>query len=392
MVIKKIHKTYILSFLFALHVAIAAYVNSTFLTEIISAKYVGLIFTASSVLALVFLSQSSQVLKSLGNRKLILLFLIMNILGISGMIYGINPYLIGASFIIFNVTNTLFFFCIDIFVEHFSNRDALMKTRGIYLTMYNIGWLASPFITGFLTLQGNGYNAVYEVSLALAIITMVGLMIWIPSFDDATYNKVPFMQAYKFLRTKHHLASINIINFILHFFYVWMVIYTPIYLIEHIGFTWKSLSIIFTIMLAPFVIMPITLGYLVEKYKLHKTKLIRLGILIMSIGAMSISFIKIDSVILWAMILFITRVGAATVEAVSELYFFTHVKEEDAHLLSLFRDMSPLAYLIAPLLGTAVLTLLPFKYLFIVLGLLILSALYYIPKLRHSQDELHLSN
>ncbi|MFA7191951.1 MAG: MFS transporter [Candidatus Paceibacterota bacterium] len=392
MTIQKIHKTYILSFLFALHVAIAAYINSSFLTQIVSEKYVGLIFSIGSIISLVFLSQSSSILKSFGNRKLALSFISMNILGVLGMILSNHPILTGISFVVFNVTNILFFFCIDIFVEHFSERSTIGKARGVYLTVYNIGWMTSPFITGFLTTLGYGYTPVYMMSLLIALIVMIGFIFWIPSFTDASYAKVPFTQAYKFLREKHHLGAINIINFILQFFYVWMVIYTPIYLIEHIGFTWKSLSVIFTVMLIPFVVMPISISRAITRFNLHKTKLIIIGTLIMSSATVLIAFNHTNSIVLWAVLLCMTRIGASTVEAVSEIYFFTHVKEEDAHLLSLFRDMAPLSYLVAPLLGTAVLSLLPFNYLFIALGIIVLSILYYVPRLKHSSDELHLSN
>lgn len=392
MKLQKIHKTYILSFLFSLHVALSAYVNSSFLTKIISEKYVGLIFVVSSIISLVFLSQSSSFLKSFGNRKLTLAFIFMNVLGLSGMIFSSNPYIVGTAFVLFNITNTLFFFCIDIFVEHFSDKKSIGRVHGVYLTVYNIAWMISPFITGRLASDGHGYVPVYTFAFITALITMIGFISWVPSFHDASYSKVPFFQAYKFIREKHHLASINLINFILQFFFVWMVIYTPIYLVEHLGFTWENIGIMFTWMLAPFVVIPLTLGMIIDKYKIHKRTAIVVGTIIMSLSTIAITFMDTKSIAFWAFILCMTRVGAAMVETVSEMYFFTHVREEDAHLLSIFRDMSPLSYLVAPLLGTAILLFFPFKYLFIILGLFVLSILYYVPRLKHAKNELHLSH
>jgi MFS family permease len=91
------------------------------------------------------------------------------------------------------------------------------------------------------------------------------------------------------------------------------------------------------------------------------------------------------NVALWAFILFMTRLGAVTLETVSEVYFFTHVREEEAFILSIFRDMTPLAYIIAPLLGTLFLSFFPFKYLFLALGILMLTAFYYIKLLKHTK-------
>ena len=81
-----------------------------------------------------------------------------------------------------------------------------------------------------------------------------------------------------------------------------------------------------------------------------------------------------------------TRVGATIIETTSEIYFFTHVKEEEAYLLSVFRDMTPVAYIVAPLISTLIFIYLPFKFLFIILSIILLSGLYYIPKLMHNHD------
>jgi MFS family permease len=392
MKITNLKKTYTLSFLFALHVALAAYINSTFLSGVVSEKYVGLIFTSSAIITLLFLLNSTNALRKLGNRKFAIYIVSLNILGLIGLITSSSSILTIASFMVFNITNVLFFFSADIFVEHFSGTSQIGKTRGVYLTMYNIGWMVSPFITGTLASGDGGYRNVYIATAFIALVVLIAIIKWIKSFEDTEYKAVPFYEGYKFLREKHHLASINIIYFILQFFYVWMVVYTPIYLIEHIGFTWKELSIMFTIMLTPFVFMPITLGHLIEKYQLHKTKLIKLGVTIMSISTASIFFLDTSNIFVWAFILLLTRIGASMVEAVSEIYFFTHVKEENANILSIFRNMAPLSYIVAPLLGTAILAFLPFKFLFIILGIFVITITYYIPKLRHSQNELHLSN
>jgi hypothetical protein len=81
-----------------------------------------------------------------------------------------------------------------------------------------------------------------------------------------------------------------------------------------------------------------------------------------------------------------TRVGASIIETTSEIYFFSHIKEEEAYLLSVFRDMNPVAYIIAPLISTIIFIFLPFKFLFIILSIILLSGLYYIPHLKHNHE------
>jgi hypothetical protein len=99
-----------------------------------------------------------------------------------------------------------------------------------------------------------------------------------------------------------------------------------------------------------------------------------------------ISFVKSENIFIWASILFMTRMGASIVQATSEIYFFTHVKEEDASLLGIFRDMDPLAYIIAPLFATILFLFLPFAYIFPTLACILVIALYFIPKLKHNHE------
>lgn len=386
MKISKINRMYILSFLFTLHIALSAYINSTFLTKIIDEKFVGILFTIASLITLILLSKISNILKYFGNRKLILLLLIINMTSLVGLITSINPYVIGIAFITLMTTNTLIIFCIDIFIEHFGDKTTIGKTRGLYLTIINLAWMLSPIATAMLITKEGGYLAIYLVAFITTIIMTIGLVFSVKTFEDAKYIKTPFLETYKYLKTNHNILAITMINFLLQFFYAWMVVYMPIYLFEHIGFGWDQIGIIFTIMLAPFVIFGLPVGILVDKYHVKKRTLLYIGITIISISTFIISFLTTKSIIIWAIILFITRTGASIIETTSEIYFFTHTKEEDTYLLSIFRDMVPVAYIIAPLISTLIFIFLPLKFLFAILGIITLTGLYYIPKLRHNNE------
>ena len=89
----KINRTYLLSFLFTLHIALSAYINSTFLLKIISEKYVGILYTVSSLLTLLLLAESVNLLKYFGNRRFILISLLVNMASLVGMIASKNAML-----------------------------------------------------------------------------------------------------------------------------------------------------------------------------------------------------------------------------------------------------------------------------------------------------------
>ena len=380
----RIKKIYILSFLFVLHIALSAYVNSSFLNEFFSEKYVGLLYTFASIATLILLSISSTLLKHFGNRRFILASLLINMIALVGLITAQDPYIIGISFIALLTTNTLVMLSIDIFIEHFGNPETVGKTRGLYLTIINLAWMISPLITGLIITQEGGYRAIYILAFIAITIMSISLVFSVKTFKDKKYARTPFFKAYRYLKTNRHILAIVVLSFILQFFYALMVVYTPIYLHKHIGFDWSQIGVIFTIMLSPFVIFGLPIGTLIDKYYIKKRTLLYIGFTFTSISTLLISGITIKNIALWALILFLTRVGASIIETTSEVYFFTHVKEEEAYLLGIFRDMRPISFIIAPLVATLVFIFLPFKSIFIVLGIILLVGLYYIPKLKHN--------
>ncbi len=377
----KLNRMYLVSFIFTLHIALSAYVNSTFLVSIMPEKYVGILYTVASLITLVLLTNSSRILKNFGNKKITLGFLIINIISLIGLITSTNPIVTGSSFVLFVSTNTLVLFGIDIFIEHFSDKTKTGKTRGMYLTIVNIAWMLSPLISAFIMTKEGGYRTIYSISLIMAIFMMISLIFSVKTFKDKTYKRTPFFETFKFLKQNKGIQSIVIINFILQFFYSWMVVYTPLYLHEHIGLAWSEIGVVFTIMLAPFVILGLPVGIMIDKYNISKKKLLYWGFSTIIISTSIISLMSSTEVIVWALILFLTRAGASIIETTSEIYFFSKIKEDDAYLLGVFRDMNPIAYIIGPVLATVVLIILPFQYLFLILGIIIISGFYYISNL-----------
>ena len=154
-----------------------------------------------------------------------------------------------------------------------------------------------------------------------------------------------------------------------------MVIYTPIYLHGNLGFGWDEIGIIFSIMLLPFVLVTFPLGKLSDK--IGEKKILALGFLIATGTVFTIPFIQEHSILIWALVLFATRVGAATIEIMSESHFFKIVKEEDVDEISFFRNTGPVSFIIAPLVAIPVLLYTPsFEFIFFALSAILLLGLF----------------
>ena len=77
------------------------------------------------------------------------------------------------------------------------------------------------------------------------------------------------------------------------------------------------------------------------------------------------------------LVLFLTRIGAATIEVMTESYFFKIVNEEHADAIAFFRNTGPVAFVIAPALAVPILIFVPsFSYIFYILGAILLVGLF----------------
>ena len=81
---------------------------------------------------------------------------------------------------------------------------------------------------------------------------------------------------------------------------------------------------------------------------------------------------------LLALILFGTRIGASCVEVLTESYFFKKVDKSEAGEMSIFRNTYPVAYIVAPIIAGGILQFFPVQYLFLILGIIMLSGIFFI--------------
>ena len=65
------------------------------------------------------------------------------------------------------------------------------------------------------------------------------------------------------------------------------------------------------------------------------------GLFVMMVATGSIFFIESVNVIVWVAVMVVSRVGAALVEAMYEVYFFKKIGSGDIDLIALVRNMRP---------------------------------------------------
>jgi MFS family permease len=175
-------------------------------------------------------------------------------------------------------------------------------------------------------------------------------------FQDLTYDDAPLFMTKEGGAKHPDIRRILTANFFLHFFYAWMIIYTPLYFHNHLGISYADFGLILTVALSAFIIFPYPAGWLADKV-LGEKELLVTGFLLMAATSALIPTLANAKVglLVWAILLFVGRVGASTVEAMSETYFFKQIDGKSVGLMGYFRRSRPLAFIAAPITASILL-------------------------------------
>jgi MFS family permease len=368
-----LRRIYGVSFIFALNIALTAYINSTFLSQFFSERAVGFLFAGAALLTIIALEILPLSIEKIGARITTGFVLLSSLATLIILTNANDARSAGLFFVLYTTCNTLAIFCFDIFIGHFSKRGNTGNARGSYLTITNLGWLASPFLAGFLV-SHLGYSTLYSLVAGLVTLALATFVVALRHYEDAEYvHRSPFV-ALKKVRHMPNIIRILTVNFLLQFFFSWMIIFTPVYLHEIVGLPFDTIGKIFTVMLLPFVLLSIPLGRVADRTWGEKEILIA-GITIMGIATWMFASYGGTSTLVFAAILFFTRVGAASVETMCETYFFKEVSDKEPDVVSLFRTTVPLAFMIGPLVATLLLAYASHTVLFYSLGCIVLLGL-----------------
>lgn len=366
---------YLSNFLLAIHLFVVLYVNSSYLATFVGEDLVGLIYIFGSILSLASFFLISRVLARFGNIRTLTGIAILEFLIFIGLAFPGHPAIAILLFIGYLVLYPFILYCLDILLERYTDDERETgSVRGLFLTITSLGIIIAPLLAG-LVVGDEQYARVFIFAALFLIPFLVIIRRTFRTFTDGHYTPLKPRFLFTCLTGNRTLFTIFKAHFLMQLFFAWMVIYTPIYLHEHIGFDWGTLGVIFTIMLIPYAFEAV-LGKIADRWWGEK-EMLTLGFVLTACFVGIMSFVTSVNPLIWAGILLMTRVGAALLESMTEVYFFRHVDSNDANTISCFRMLRPLAYIIAPLVGVLALFFIDIQYLFILFGVIILFGLRY---------------
>lgn len=367
-------KVFVATLFISINFGALLYVNSSYLATYFPGWAVSALFLVGAVGSMALFLVAPKLLNLFGKKWLFFATLLCLGGTTLGMALGITPLAIGTSFVAYSALLFLGYYCLDIFLEEESDDARTGEIRGTYFTVMNAGIALGPLLLSILP-ESDGYRRIYWLGFLLLVIPFF-IALWIlisrkhaHKIIERPWHMLPFRLWWR----RRNVRAVTLAKLVLEVFFAVMVIYTPLYAHQAIGFSWSELSVIFAIALTPFVLLEWPAGELADRYWGEK-EMMTAGFFLTGLALLAIPFLP-KSFALWALVLFVSRVGAALIEIMTETYFFKKIGPQDTGLLSIYRLARPAGIITGSVIGVLSVALLPLSQLFFVVSIIVFFGL-----------------
>ncbi len=364
-----------LGFVFGFSGALLTYITSSYFKQVMNTDNVGIFYVISFLIILVSLFYLNKLIEGFGRARTLMTLITMQI-GVLFILQFVGITIEGTILlmlytILFGIISVVF----DIVLEAYSTDGKTGRTRGLFLSVYNFGFLIGPLVSVYI-LQHYGFSGVFFSTMILYIIMFFVIFMALNDIKGHIKKQsLSFTQIIIKFKNNVNLTKIYLIAFVLRFFYAVMTIYMPLYL-RDIGFSWGDIGLIFAVMLVPFIFVEYPAGVLADK-KYGEKEMLFIGSIIIIFSIVIMYFINDPILWVWMSILFVSRIGAALLEAVQDSYFYKQIDENDVALINFFRSTRSIGYIAsAILIGITLYLFDDMRYIFIVLSIMFIVGLY----------------
>lgn len=381
---KRLFLLYSLGLLLAVSNALVIYLQSSFLGQFISLQATGIFFIVSNFGVVIVLWFFPRVIRKLSNYVTAKAVLLLYAASLVAMAVAGSTATAILSLALFSVASNLIWINLDVLVESFSNDAATGRIRTMYFTFMNTGYVLAPILSTYL-LRLDGYFMIFAAAASLVLPIFLIFSRQERNLKDAiTKRRESLVKILAAVWHNGNLRGIFFVALLLQIFYSTAVIYVPIYLHQNLGMDWGTLGIIFAIMLLPFIIFEIPAGIIADKY-LGEKEILIIGFIILAASLFLFAYIDQPLAWLWAVVLFLSRTGAALVEAMRETYFFKLIDAKDIGCINLFRLTGPLGYIVGSALAIALLSCWTLNHFFLAVALVMLSGIIFAASLKDTK-------
>ena len=363
----------LLNALSGFHFFLIAYISGPYLATFLSPSLIGMVYSFSAVLTLLGFILIPRLIRTYPTGKLALALAGLNVAVLLSLALFNTHTIAILGIALHSVCAALIAYTLDIFLEEATKDEGETGLiRGIFLTAVNISLVLSPITIGFLLGNTEIYTPIFLAASLAIVLFMLLLQFRRMRITDICVPRASTLRdTLSCLSENTSSRRILILNTLLQSFFIWAPVYIPLYLHIELGIPWSTLGPLFAIMLLPFVLLELPVGRFLDRYH-GEGRVMALGFIITGASFASLAFVVTEPIYVLAMVLILTRVGAALIEIGAETAYFRSVGGADANSVSVFRMTRPLGMFVGPFFGSALLLILPVQFVFIPLGLFML--------------------
>lgn len=370
--IKKVKLISFISFLMGFSQAVLIYLMSFYFKQASGTENVGIFYFISYIIILFALLNFHKSIKKLGSPSVFFFTLLAKII-IIAVLSLITPSPLGMVFLmLYIILGNLSWVSLDVILESFSTDKMSGRIRGLNLTILNSGFILGPFISVKI-LENFNFQGIFVFLLFLYSLIFVVSLIGLKNIKSRFNQRITVKDIVSKVFKRKNVMRVYYISFVLEFFYSLMIIYTPIYL-RNLGMSWNDIGIAFTVMLVPFVLIQYPVGLWADKKTGEKEFLI-FALFLLGASTLIVYFIESSNVVVWALILFLTRMGAALIEILRDSYFYKRIDTQDVDVINFFRTSRSMGYILSAVFSALLLLIFPVKTVFLLISLVAFSGL-----------------
>lgn len=342
---------YISIFFISIHHVFVFIANSSNLRYVFNLKTSQILFVYSIAATFGVFVYLILLKNSLTNniKRNIYIATVLEILSLISMYYftiHINTQAFIGLFILHHILTPYIMFNLDALFETYTHISERGKSRGIYLTVWNIPFVIVPLIMSTLTIDK--LPIVYMVSSILLLPFLYLIFYYIKNPNTINNKSQTLREMLDGFFDDNLDRKAFTTQLFLHLYYGATAIMLPIYLYTVFGFDWDKIGLILAAMTAPFVLIQIPFGNMEDKQ--HNEKgLFKIGLVLTVFFTIMILLISPEtskdiSFLLFSLFLFLSHVGCSLIEISTEGMFYKHVTARDHTALLMFRMARILPY------------------------------------------------
>jgi MFS transporter, DHA1 family, multidrug resistance protein len=366
--LKPISKLGVTYFFLSLGISIATTIWSVYLNSFLhNTSLVGFLTSLFTVIEVIAYLGLIPLIEKTNKAKMLILSLVFFATSYFLLSVYSNIYVVIVLGIMIAIFSSLRTTLVGLVVRDNTKAEEVSKNEGVIYALLNSAWFVGPLLAGYIAANSpGGFKSVFFIS-AVFILVSIFVFRFFHLRDDRKNKEIDrhvFRVLVGFFKNKERTLT-YILTMSVTFWWTFIFVYMPIYIVNK-GMSEFWLGIFVAAVSVPLIFFDYFFGKVANKSGFKK--LFFAGFI--SLGIIAIACFFVSNIYIICSLLVLASISVSMIEPTSEAYFMDIVEEEERDkYYSIYTTSVTSGALLASLPTAALLSFLPFNYLFLYFGI-----------------------